>query len=195
MVLWGFVDYENIGSLKGIEFSKYEKLYIFCGPKNPNIKLGDVVINEFLNIEIIKLKTTGANNLDFHIAYYLGKFSETAPKEVQFHVISKDNGFNGLVSHIKKTGRPCKKIVPIDNSENTPSIKLSSSAKLAVERLLNTDGRKRPRKDKSLINWIESQCRSLSKDINAKKTLEELIKAGLIKNDDSGIKYSLKKPK
>jgi len=195
-MLWGFVDYENIGSLKGIEFSKYEKLYIFCGPKNPNIKLGDVVINEFLKIEIIKLKSTGANNLDFHIAYYLGKFSETAPKEVQFHVISKDNGFNGLISHIKKTGRSCKKIVPIECSENnSPPPKLTTCAKLAVERLLNTDGRKRPRKEKPLINWIESQCRSVSKDINAKKTLEELIKAGLIKNDNSGIKYSLKKPK
>lgn len=192
-MIWGFVDYENTGSLKGIEFSKYQKLYIFCGPKNPNIKLGDVVINEFLKIEIIKLKSAGANNLDFHIAYYLGKFSETAPKEIKFHIISKDNGFNGLVSHMKKTGRSCQKVIPINGSEKTTSANLSSCAELAVERLLHTDGRKRPRKEKPLINWIESQCRSVSKNINATSVLAELVKAGLIVSEKSDIKYSLKK--
>jgi len=187
---WGFVDYENMGSLKGVEFSKYQKLYIFCGPRNPNIKLGDVVINEFLKIEIIKLKSIGANNLDFHIAYYLGKFSETAPKEIKFQVISKDNG---LISHIKKTGRSCQKFTPTDSSKKIITSKLSLCAELAVERLLHTDGRKRPRKEKSLINWIASQCRGVSKNINAEHILIELVKADLVINEDSGIKYSLKK--
>lgn len=191
-MIWGFVDYENIGSLKDIDFSKYQKLFIFCGPKNPNIKLGNKVINEFINIQIIKLNTNGANNLDFHIAYYLGKFSHTASKETEFHVISKDNGFNGLVSHIKKTGRICKKITPKTDEQPQP-VKLTPCAELTVERLTNIDGRKRPRKEQKLANWVESQCRTVSKNVNAKSVLGELAKANLITIKNQVIKYKLKR--
>ncbi len=93
-MIWGFVDYENIGSLKDVDFTRYQRLFIFCGPKNSNIKLGNAVISEFIRIELIKLKTSGFNNLDFHIAYYLGQFSNTAEKDIQFHIITGDNGFN-----------------------------------------------------------------------------------------------------
>jgi hypothetical protein len=190
-MIWGFVDYENVGSLKDIEFSTYQKLFIFCGPKNPNIKLGSAVISDFINIQIIKLNTSGANNLDFHIAYYLGKFSQTAPKETQFHVITKDNGFNGLVNHIKKTGRICKKIT-FKTAEKSQPIKLSPCAELTVERLSHIDGRKRPRKEQKLANWVESQCRTISQNINAKSVLGELAKAGLINIENQVIKYTLK---
>ncbi len=191
-MIWGFVDYENVGSLKDIKFSTYQKLFIFCGPKNPNIKLGNAEISEFINIQIIKLNTNGANNLDFHIAYYLGKFSQTAPKETQFHIITNDNGFNGLVSHIKKAGRICKKIT-LKTVEKPQSIKLSPCAELTVERLSHIDGRKRPRKEQKLANWIDSQCRPISENINAKIVLGELVKAGLINIDNQVIKYTLKR--
>ena len=179
-MIWGFVDYENIGSLKDIQFTNYQRLFIFCGPKNPNIKLGNAAVDEFIKIEIIRLKTNGANNLDFHIAYYLGKFSQSAPKEVQFHLFTKDNGFNGLVAHIKKSSRVCQKIT-FEAVEKQQS----------VTRLKQIDGRKRPRKEQSLINWIESQCRSVSENINAKSVLGELAKAGLITRDNLAIKYTL----
>ncbi len=189
-MIWGFVDYENIGSLKDVDFAKYQRLFVFCGPKNPNIKLGNAAIDEFIQIEIIKLKTNGANNLDFHVAYYLGKFSQTAPKDVQFHVITKDNGFDGLVSHIKKTGRVCQKTIH-RVKQNQKVATLSPCAELTVKRLSPMDGRTRPRKEQKLINWIESQCRSVSNNINAKSVLGELVKAGLISNDNSVIKYTL----
>lgn len=187
-MIWGFVDYENVGSLKGIDFSQYEKLYVFCGPKNPSIKLGDVAIREFLKIELIKLSTAGFNNLDFHIAYYLGKFSESAPPETEFHVISKDNGFNGLISHIRTTGRACRKVNPANVADASG---LSRCAAMAADRLRNTDGRKRPRKEKPLINWITSQCRSIDKNVSGKNVLAELVSAGLIENQESVIKYTL----
>ncbi len=190
-MIWGFVDYENIGSLEDIDFTVYQKIFIFCGPKNPNIKLGNKAINEFINIQIIKLSTNGANNLDFHIAYYLGKFSQTASKETEFHIITRDNGFNGLIDHIKKSGRICKKIL-LNVETKTKKIQLSLCAELTVERLSNTDGRKRPRKEQKLLNWIESQCRTVSKKINAKNILDELIKAKMITLENEAVKYNLK---
>jgi len=187
-MIWGFVDYENIGSLKDIEFTKYQRLFIFCGPKNPNIKLGNAVIDEFIKIEIIRLKTNGANNLDFHLAYYLGRFSQTAPNGVQFHIITNDTGFNGIVDHIKKSGRPCQRIAPPQKKKER---KLSPCAELIVTRLQKIDGRKRPRKEQQLVNWIKSQCQPVNKNINAKSIFGELTKAGLIIQNDLVIKYDL----
>ena len=195
---WAFVDYENIGCLEEIAFNNYERILIFCGPKNSKINLGSSTIPDFLKIEIIKLKSIGANNLDFHISYYLGKFSQTANPEVQFHVITNDNGFNGLVSHINKSGRICKKITLKTNNDapvkpKTKIIKLSNCAGLAVKRLKQIDGRKRPRKKEKLINWIDSQCRSLNSTdkINAAQIFNELLTKRLITNENNLIKYKL----
>lgn len=189
-MIWGFIDYENLGSLKGIKFNRYQKLFIFCGPKNSNIKLGDADVNGFLNVELIRLKSTGPNNLDFHIAYYLGKFSETASRDIHFHVISNDHGFSGLVSHIKRMGRSCQRVVPANGEKKTG---LSECAEVASERLRHTDGRKRPRREKSLINWLASNCRSIDKSIRGQDILAELVTAGFVENQNSVIKYTLKR--
>jgi len=94
---WAFIDYENVGTLEGINFDLYERILIFCGPKNTKLNLGSTVTSSLIKLEIIKLKTSGANNLDFHIAYYLGIFAKEAEKNIEFHIITKDNGYNGLI--------------------------------------------------------------------------------------------------
>ena len=38
-MIWGFVDYENTGSLEAIRLDDYDRLLVFCGPKNNRIKL------------------------------------------------------------------------------------------------------------------------------------------------------------
>ncbi|MES9856041.1 MAG: PIN domain-containing protein [Sedimenticola sp.] len=195
-MIWGFIDYENTGTLECIDFQAYQRIYVFCGSKNSKINLGDAAISEFLSIEIIRLKTTGADNLDFHIAYYLGKFSEKASKDVEFHIITNDNGFNGLVNHIKKTGRNCKKVAfqaKIKKKPNKPTVQLSPCAELAVSRLESIDGRKRPRKKAKLENWIGSQCRTVDENINPQVILKELNNAGLVTSVGTDIKYQLKR--
>ncbi len=191
---WAFVDYENMGSLENIDYQAYQRIFVFCGPKNSKINLGDAVFSEFIRIEIIRLKTMGENNLDFHIAYYLGKFSETANQDIEFHIITKDNGFNGLVNHIKKTGRKCKKVTPQakQKKETRPSpVTLSPCAELTVTRLKSIDGRKRPRKKDKLENWIGSQCRTVDNNIDSQAVLKELKRAGLVISTDADIKYQL----
>jgi len=192
-MMWAFIDYENIGSLDGIQMGKYQRVFVFCGPKNTKLNIGQTTFSKFFKIEIIKLKTTGANNLDFHIAYYLGIYSKVADQHIEFHVISKDNGFNGLINHIKQTGRKCKKITLQSKDKAKSAIVLSSCAKLAIKRLKQIDGRKRPRKQDKLENWIDSQCRSIDDTINSKVVVNELVKTGMIAYSDTGVKYQLKK--
>ena len=195
-MIWAFVDYENTGSLEGVDYKLYQRVIVFCGPKNSKIKLGDADFSEFISIEIIKLKTMGADNLDFHIAYYLGKYSEIASQDIEFHVISKDNGFNGLVNHIKKTGRRCKKVTIQEKSNRNskpPPVPLSPCAELAVTRLASIDGRKRPRKKEKLANWIGSQCRTVGGDIDPLAVLKELNLSGLVISTGVDIKYQLER--
>ncbi len=119
---WGFVDYENTGSLEGIHVKSYERLLIFCGPNNSKIKLGELSTTEFTKIELIGIKTNGANNLDFHLAFYLGRYHEAAANTVEFHIISNDDGFNGIIDHINNIGRKCKK-VETRKKPNQPALK------------------------------------------------------------------------
>lgn len=191
-MIWAFIDYENIGSLDSIQMDRYQRILVFCGPKNTKINIGKTTFSKFINLEIIKLKTTGSNNLDFHIAYYLGIYSKIAEQQVEFHVISKDNGFNGLINHIKQTGRKCKKVTLQSKVKSKKTVVFSLCAKLAIKRLKQIDGRKRPRKQDKLENWIASQCRSVDDNINSQAIVMELIKAGMITHSDTGVKYQFK---
>jgi hypothetical protein len=107
---WAFVDYENVGSLEDISLEQYERIYVFCGPKNSKLKLGELPAEGFCRIELIGLKTSGRNNLDFHLTFYLGRHHEVAEKQVGFHVISNDIGFEGVVEHLRKLGREAQRI-------------------------------------------------------------------------------------
>lgn len=196
---WGFVDYENTGSLEGIDVKSYERLLIFCGPKNTKLKLGDISTTEFTKIELIAIKTNGANNLDFHLAFYLGRYHETANANVEFHVISNDDGFNGIVNHIKTIGRTCKKVPTRKKAktqkQKTKKVKitdpLSECAELIVSRLKQIDGKKRPRKKNSLTNWIKSQCGHLKPEINSSKIFEELESKSCIVVNNANVSYKI----
>jgi hypothetical protein len=52
------------------------------------------------NAEYIKISGTGPNALDFHIAFYIGQLAGREP-EAYFHIVSKDTGFDPLISHLK----------------------------------------------------------------------------------------------
>lgn len=195
---WAFIDYENVGTLEGINFDSYKRILIFCGPKNTKLNLGSTVTSNLLKLEIIKLKTSGANNLDFHIAYYLGILALEAEQSIEFHIITKDNGYNGLISHINKSGRKCKKITIAPKIKSPPKpkpvkkiVNLSTCAELAIKRLKVIDGRKRPRKQDKLENWINSQCKTTVSNLNPSAIFNELVKAGKIHHSTAGIKYTL----
>ncbi|MDQ7073673.1 MAG: PIN domain-containing protein [Gammaproteobacteria bacterium] len=49
-----------------------------------------------LDMIIIQIHTTQENNLDFHLAYYLGKYDQEANKNITFEVISNDKGYSPL---------------------------------------------------------------------------------------------------
>lgn len=188
---WGFVDYENVGSLETIDLGKYDRIFVFLGPKNKQLKLGGNSPVGFCSIDLISLKTIGPNNLDFHLAFHLGRFHELAEELIEFHIITNDSGFNGLINHIKGLGRRCKKVTLERNDKKSQRIvSLSPGAELIVARLAPMDGRKRPRTTIKLKNWIKSQCTQVMNDTDPGEYYEELKNTKIIHENELRITYN-----
>lgn len=65
------------------------------------------------NLEYIEISGTGKNALDFHIAFYIGKLS-CEDSTAEFHIISKDTGFDPLIQHLKEKGTTVRRHATLD---------------------------------------------------------------------------------
>lgn len=94
-----YVDYENMNNLKN--YPKIDgKYFFFIGAKQKSIPKSLVFASNDSDVEWVEIDGTGKNALDFHIAYYLAK--NDSEKDVSHYILSKDSGFDPLVSFINK---------------------------------------------------------------------------------------------
>ena len=66
---------------------------------------------------------------------------------------------------------------------------LSEDTKLVINGLKPLDGRKRPRKKASLMNWIKSRCQKLANATSHESIYKELLNMEYVQESDSGISY------
>lgn len=64
-------------------------------------------------LEWIKIEGDGRNNLDFHLAFHLGRLSNVN-SGAEFLVLSKDKGFDPLIKHVVSRGLKCERIETLD---------------------------------------------------------------------------------
>lgn len=196
---WAFIDYENISTLEGIEFSKLSKIYVFIGAKQNKINLGNEKINLLTEIHLLKLKTTSPDNLDFHISYYLGKFDALADKNIEFIVVSNDTGFDPLIKHLKDNGRICNrkkltgKVEPASQiNTNTQPSQVNEALQLKlVKTLASTHIEKRPKTEATLKNFTKSHLGLHHDNVGAQREFSKLVKSGLVKVEGKKVKYHL----
>ena len=117
------VDFENVqppdmGLLSGDQY----QLRIFRGPHQNKL---DFDIAESLQphgdrVKYIQSDRHGKNALDFHIAFYMGRLLQeleangaSANSNTRFVVISKDGGFDALMSHVQSLGYGAMKAASI----------------------------------------------------------------------------------
>jgi hypothetical protein len=214
------IDYENV-QVRSLSLLKDECFYVrvFLGPKNPKLPVELVVAMQKLGdrADYIVLETSGSNALDFHIAYYLGIFSEKDPLGF-FHIISKDTGFDPLIQHLKARKilssrsasieeMPCFNQVTTNTSivgstneilnDNKPIISAEKNinsvddmVKVAITDLIKRKSA-RPRTPKTLQNTIRATC---GKDLpvsSISAVYESLIKNGYIKVNGEKVTYAL----
>lgn len=206
---YAFIDYENIHSLDNIKLGEYEKIYLFLGAQQQYISLSEK-FNDQLNIHLITIKNVSKNNLDFHLAYFLGKADQEADKQINFDVISKDKGYQGICDYIQnqKYARKCQliSITPI-NTEQTQSTTAKNEFVLStqdIEKYTNeyqqfmskTDVRHLPTTVEKLTNHIYSQTNVKTLPQTTVKTLipqiiENLSNKQLIVIKDKKINYQI----
>src|SRR5688572_30957941 len=119
------VDFENVqpqnlGLLHGGPY----KIKVFVGAKQAKIPLEMArAVQAFgADAEYIQIDGTGANALDFHIAYYIGRLAAENPG-ADFHVISRDSGFDPLIKHLKSQNILCYRSASIADIPMAKTIK------------------------------------------------------------------------
>jgi hypothetical protein len=178
---WAFIDYENVSNLEKIDLSIYDKIIIFLGAKQPKLDFGTRKYDKLLNLVIIQMKAVQANNLDFHLSYYLGKYDAIAEKEVSFEIISNDNGYAPLISHVKSNGRLCKQ-VKIES--------ISAVFKEFTQKLKAIPKEKRPKKLASLKNHIASHLRLQGNEVEINRALQSLVELGIVSLNEETLSYN-----
>ena len=183
---YAFIDYENIHSLDNLNLHLYERIFLFLGANQPTVQLSEK-FNDELNFTLITIKNIAKNNLDFHIAYYLGKMDMQTDKNIEFCVISKDNGYSGICEFIQNQRNPRKCILlkpSLPDVEEEPmkliEDKSTKTANINIEQYLEefqayiskAKVEHLPRKKDKLCNSIRSQT--------GIKSLDEKLSQGAI---------------
>lgn len=189
------IDFENVQptNLEVLQHHLF-KVIVFVGATQKKVPFELAAAMHALgdSAQYIKISGTGKNALDFHIAYYLGKLSTEEPK-ANFHIISRDTGFDTLVKHLKarninvKRERDLAEIPLLRLSNATSSADKISAIVIKLAGL----GQSRPRKVKTLTNTIGSMVKENLSEQQLDEIVKELEEQGFIVVSNGNVSYNL----
>lgn len=205
---YAFIDYENLNSLDGLALDEYDRIFLFIGASSNqySIRLTDK-FNDEINITLITVKEIAKNNVDFHIAYYLGKLDNSVDKEIEFYLFSKDQGYDALCRFIedRNNGRICKRIglaltesvdsiLKIDNTAESEKEKINRAFEQYRAFIKERNRKNLPAKLTALQNDIHNRTvfKGLDKNKeinNITKVINKLINEKLIEVTNGKISY------
>jgi len=184
-----FVDYENIQPKDlGLLNNNSSKTMVFLGCRQA--KIPDVLAaspnSPGDDAEYVVLESAGRNALDFYIACYLGMYSHKYPS-AQFHIISKDTGFDPLINHLNKkniqvlrstciSDIPCFAPVPDEQIE-------------AVVTDLVRRNEAKPKSLSALLNTLRCLFKNQLSEQQLAHLFNGLSRRGLVKVDGTKVSY------
>ncbi len=188
------IDYENVQQVDISEIDKESyNVKIFVGASQNKIPFDLVTAAQVFgpNIEWVKIDANGKNALDFHIAYFLGKYSQTHPNQ-KFIVLSKDTGFDPLMRFLNKNGVSCSRINSLlELDKNTGKGKPKDSE---VERVINNlkkiDSNKRPRTRKTLTGHVKNVLNT-DNDLEVQNVIDSLFMLDIVYEEGARVKYKV----
>jgi PIN domain len=155
------VDYENVQNIDlSVIQEQYIDIKIFIGQNQNKIPIELVQPAQRLGqkVQWIKIEGAGGNALDFHIAFYLGRFSKYIG-EASFLILSKDKGFDPLINYLNKHKINCRRIQSLPELSQEKEALISQNADLAatvVEKLSKIEKNQRPKARKTLHKHIKT---------------------------------------
>ena len=189
------IDFENVQPRNFDLLAKHPfKVYIFVGQNQSKVpyELAEAIQTLGENAKYIKIAGNGRNALDFHIAYYIGVLSTQNP-DAQFHIITRDTGFDPLIDHLNS------KKVRVQREKDLaeiPVLRISSTTGIdekvtAIVKNLVGRGQSRPRKLKTLTNTINSLFTNKLEEKELTALIDELQKRKYITVNKGNISYKL----
>lgn len=108
-----FIDFEN---LKKVKFKKLEKVcdrvFIFIDAEEQSIPF--VLVRQIQRlgktVRWIPIHNPHQGDMNYHIAFLMGKFHQKINKQTEFAILSNDQGFDPLVSFVNGQGRSCLRV-------------------------------------------------------------------------------------
>ena len=189
------IDYENVqpSALSVLE-KEHFKVVVFVGANQAKVAFDVAAQLQRLgpSASYVKISGNGPNALDFHIAYYIGHLAAAEP-DAYFHIISKDTGFDPLISHLKS-----KKIFACRSKDigDMPIVKAANS-KTQPEKLavivanLKQRGASKPRTVKTLSSTISSLFQKALAQDELAAILKHMEQQGFITVTATKVGYSL----
>jgi hypothetical protein len=192
------IDFENVQKLD-LELINLDdtEIAIFVGKSQNRIPFTVVEKTQALGERVrwLKIAGDGKNNLDFHIAFELGRLCERFKKDIELIIRSMDSGYDALMKYINDFGIPIKRISNLaelaDSKEDLPTSKFTG---LVVSNLKKIDNQKRPRTSGTLKKHIESLLRDKANTNEIDLIIEEMFIKGLLTQTGNRLKYDFDAP-
>jgi hypothetical protein len=181
------IDHENVQPKDlGLLDGQALKVIVFLGANQSKIsaELATALQRRGNDGEYIRISGSGRNALDFHIAFYLGDLAARYP-DAKFRVISKDDGYDPLLSHLRSKG------IEAQRSATLAEILPPAADKLEpVIAHLKSMGPARPKKLKTLASTVKSRLGTESSETEVQTLVEELKRRGLVSVKAGNLFYS-----
>jgi hypothetical protein len=194
------IDYENVqpATLELLTPEQF-RVIVFVGAAQSRLPFSVVESAQRLGAraEYVRICGQGANSLDFHIAYYIGKLSSENPC-ASFHIVSRDTGFDPLIQHLKTKNISVRRVKTLaeiggQNAPKAEKVKKPIQAEDRLNVILSSLQRmktSKPRSVKTLKGTIVSLIGRELSEIEVTELIETLSGQGVITINQSSVIYS-----
>lgn len=180
-----FVDFENVHEIdSALIGSKAVSLTLLLGARQTKLDaaLVERMMENAASVELIRLKSSGKNALDFALSYYLGR-KVLADPTAYFHVVAKDKGYDPLIEHLRS------RHIHARRHDDFSTLTFSHKAKVEpavaddaqlgrVLEHLKKNATNRPKKKTTLLRHVKSLLGKEATEATADQVFEKLRKAG-----------------
>jgi len=189
------IDFENVQPAN-LELLKQHpfRVLVFVGANQTKVPFELAAAMQSLGEagQYIRIAGTGKNALDFHIACYIGELA-AKDSEAYFHIISRDTGFDHLITHLNTRGF---KVQRRRDLAEIPVIRISTTLSpddkvAAILKNLAGRGQSRPRKFATLSNTINSLFAGKLSEQQLAEIIQDLERRKYITLNNTNVSYQL----
>lgn len=190
------VDYENVKDTGLKSLPPHERALLFVGKgQKPKLDFIKGALDRGARLDLVQVAEQGRNNLDFYIAFYLGKTLQEEPN-AQFVVFSNDQDLDPLIAHLKKRGVACSRMgvsssavkaapapqkpaaAPKPRQRKAAAPKPEKNPKDDAVRFLAKAGKRQPKAKEALINSLMNHLKQ--DKLAIERIIDDLIEARVI---------------